>query len=82
MDEDITERAAAQRPGLIEPLTDLEEAGEYAESRVRELTVLQRRMTKEMRESGYEDVCRERLRIYRTLAWAARMARHTRAESG
>jgi len=32
-------------------------------------------MTDEMRENGYEDVCRERLRIYHRLAWAVRVAR-------
>ncbi|MFZ1429991.1 MAG: hypothetical protein WAS21_24875 [Geminicoccaceae bacterium] len=71
----MADQLAEEVPGLIEPLADLEEAEDYAESRVRELAHLQRIMTDEMRETGYDDVCRERLRIYRRLAWAVRMAR-------
>lgn len=75
MDENHAQQEDKHQPGLIEPLADLEEAEDYAESRVRELTHLLRRMSDELRESGNDDVCRERLRIYRRLAWAVRMAR-------
>ena len=59
----MADQLAEEAPGLIEPLADLEEAEDYAEGRVRELAHLQRIMTDEMRETGYDDVCRERLRI-------------------
>ncbi len=77
----MADQLAEEAPGLIQSLADLEEAEDYAEGRVRELAHLQRIMTDEMRESGYDDVCRERLRIYRRLAWAVRMARRVQGNS-
>ena len=71
----MADRLAEEAPGLIEPLADLEEAEDYAEGRVRELALLLRTMSANVRQEGYDDVCRERLRIYRRLAWAVRMAR-------
>ena len=75
MDEHLTQEAAGQPVRLIETLADLEEAEEYAEGRVREFMVLQRTMSIQMRADGYEGVFRERERLYRTLAWAVRVAR-------
>ena len=77
MDEHLTQEVAGHPAGLIEPLADLEEAEDYAEGRVRELTHLLRIMSARAREEGYDDVCREKLRLYRRLAWAVRVARRS-----
>lgn len=45
MDEDLTRQESEDPPGLIQPLADLEEAEDYAESRVRELAFLLRTMS-------------------------------------
>ena len=79
MDEHLAQEPARRAARPIRTLADLREAEEYAESRVREFVVMGRVLSDEMRESGYEDICRERQRIYRTLAWAARMARRHQA---
>ena len=81
MGEHVTEDAARHPACLVETLADLEEAEEYAEGKVREFTVLQRRMSEEMRADGYEEVFRERARLYRTLAWAVRVVRRQRDTS-
>lgn len=77
----MADRLAEEAPGLIEPLADLEEAEDYAEGRVRELTFLLRAMSDRVREEGYDDVCREKLRLYRRLAWAVRVAKRAQGDS-
>ena len=71
----LAEEAPDHQPALIEPLADLEEAEDYAEGRVRELALLLRTMSARVREEGYDDICRGKLRLYRRLAWAVRVAR-------
>ena len=71
----MADQLAEEAPGLIEPLADLEEAEDYAEGRVRELAFLLRTMSARVRQEGYDDLCREKLRLYRRLAWAVRVAR-------
>ena len=71
----MADRLAEEAPGLIEPLADLDEAEDYAEGRVRELAYLLRTMSDRVREEGYDDICQEKLRLYRRLAWAVRVAR-------
>ena len=79
MGEHLTEEAARHPACLIETLADLEEAEEYAEGKVREVVVLQWTMSAGMRADGYEEIFRERERLYRTLAWAVRIARRHHA---
>ena len=71
----MANQLAEGAPGPIKPLADLEEAQDYADGRVRELAFLLRTMSARVREEGYDDVCREKLRLYRRLAWAVRVAR-------
>ena len=68
----MADQLAEDAPGLIDPLADLEEAEDYAEGRVRELTLLLRTMSARVREEGYDDVYRERLRIYHRLVRVVR----------
>ncbi len=66
--------ARPKAPPVIRLEEPLDEALEYAEMRVREYQVGLRFFTRHPDEHGSVDVFREKLRIYRTLARAVRIA--------